>query len=217
MVAFMHFGDFAADAARSVRAEHLHKLLQRGSKPERRFVEYHSPFFLCETRKHGRSALLERKEALETEALARQSRRHERRDECRRSGKSTDFYPLAGTFAGKHEARVADAWRTGVAYQRDVMSFLEFCQDTLHTLVLIVLVMRREFGIDVVMTQQHPARPGVFSQDEIHAFKHLYGSESHIGKIANRRRDYVEDTAHIFMINRVCDGPPSSGDRPHQN
>lgn len=198
MVAFMHFGDFAADAARPVRAEYLHKLLQRGSKPERRFVEYHSPFFLCETRKQGRAAFLEREEALETEALARQPRRHECRDECRRSGKSTDFYPLAGTFAGKHESRVADAGRTGVAYQRDVMTILEFRHDTLYAFVLVVLMMRRKFGIDVVMTQQHPARPGVFSQDEIHAFKHLYGSESHIGKIANRRRDYVEDTAHVF-------------------
>lgn len=194
----MHFGDLTADAARSVRSKHLHKLLQRGSKPERRFVKYHSPLLLCKTCKQGRSTFLERQEALEAKTLTREPRRYERRDECRRAGKRPDFYPLAGTFAGKHESGVAYTGRPGVAHKCDIMSLLELRNDALHAFVLIVFVMRREFGIDVVMTQQHPARPGVFSQDEIHAFQHLYGSESHIGEIANRRRDYVEDTAHIF-------------------
>lgn len=199
MVAFMHFGDLTADAARSVRAEHFHKLLQRGSKPERRFIKYHCPFFLCKTRKQGSAAFLERKEALEAETLARKPRRHERRNESSGARKSTDFYPLTGTFAGKHETWIADTWSTGVAYQCDVMSIFELCHNTLHALMLIVFVMRREFDIDVVMTQQHPARPCVFCKDEIHAFKHLYGSESHIGKIANRRRDYIKDAAHFVF------------------
>ena len=197
------FGDFPCDGAFAILSEIFNELVKGFDKPVRRFVENHCPWLLSKGFQQGLATFLHRKEPLEAESVARQAGGDYRRDAGRGSGKCLHLNSFRRACAGKKEAWIRNAWRTGVADQRDIQSAKNPFLDHLGGLVLVELVMGLEFAVNVVAVKQDAARPCVFSKDQVRVFQHLNGSESHVVQVSDRCRDYVEDSGHGFAV-RCC-------------
>ena len=194
----VYLRDFPAAACLPLRSEHLRKLFQGLYHPVRRLVEDHRPRFLRQAFKMRPAPFLLRQEAFETEPVARQSARHKRRHEGRRTRQRLDSHAAGCRLTGQKEARIADARRPRIRDERNGLPCFQTVDNPCRSAVLIELMMRYQAVPDFKMLQQNTRGAGIFTQNQISLLKDSDGPERHILHIADRGR-YEIQYSHSYL------------------
>ena len=131
-------------------------------------------------------------EALEAEAVAGQSGRHHRGNAGCRPGQGADLYPLLGAGPRKQEAGVRDAGGAGIAHESHVRTCQDAVANHLRGSVLVVLVVREQPALHLEVLEQQAGGAGVFGKDQVGLPENPHSPVSHVLKVADRCRHYVE-------------------------
>ena len=133
----------------------LGKLLQSTHQPVWRLVKDHCPWLRSQFPETGLTPLLHREETFETESVARKAGRDHCRNQCRRPGECTDFYPGFGAGPHKEETRIGNARRTGITDQSHVQTGENTLLEELHRPVFIELVVGLHSDVYIVVLHEH--------------------------------------------------------------
>ena len=195
---FVQLGNLPGDAAFSFGPEVLGKLLERFDQSVRRLVENHGPGLLGEFFQARLTAFFLGQEALETEAVARQTGGDDGRNAGGRPGQRLDGNPLPGAGPGEQEAGVGNPGRAGIAHERDGKARLDPFADEFNRLMFIVFVVALQRPVNVEMLEQDGSRPCVFGEDQIRFLKHTDGPQRHIFEVSHRGGNDVEHSTHTI-------------------
>ena len=137
------------------------------------------------------AAFLLRQESLEAEAVARQTRAYDSRDE-RRSARQT-LHRDAGfsRLASEKEAGVADSGRAGIADERYRLASLQTFDYGCRCAVFVELVMRHQPVLYIEMLKQNARCASVLGKHQICLFQYADGTHRHVFHIAHRSRHNI--------------------------
>ena len=121
---YLVFGDFAATAHLTLKAEHLAELLQRLQHAIGRLVEYHRALLVLQRQQLCLAAFLLRQETLEAEAVTRQSTRHQCRDKSRSTWQGLHLDAGLHGLTHQEESWIGDAWCARITNQRHRLTSL---------------------------------------------------------------------------------------------
>ena len=167
-----HLAYLAADGCLALGAKHFCQLLQRFHEAERRLIDDHCMILFRQQLQACLPTFLLRQEPLEIEPFARQARIHQCRHERRSTRQALHLYAFAYAGTYEHEARVADAWCTGIADQGYLHAGRDTTSHLVARLMFVELMMTLQRRMDIVVLQQHGRRAGVFGQNQIGFTEH---------------------------------------------
>src|SRR5690606_20421356 len=140
-----------------------------------------------------------RKEPLEAEAVAGETRGNQCRHKGRCSGEALHGEAMFDGFAHQQEARIGYCRCAGIGYQRHGLAFPQKADDFGHGFVFVVLVMCKHLPGNAEMLEHRGACACVFCQDEIRFLQYADGTQRHIFQITDGGGDEVK---HFYYFCR---------------
>ena len=163
----VYFAYLATYATLSFLAKHVYKLFQGFLYAMWAFIKYHGACLGFQCLYAAHTPLLLGEKTLKAESVTGQTATDQGWDKGRSTRQSDDLNALGYCLTSYEKARVADAWRPGIAYYSDHFAALESFHDRAYGLVFVEFVVRHHGFVYVEVAEQIAARACVFCQDEV--------------------------------------------------
>ncbi len=143
----MQLGQFTPDERRTIRAERANHIGKTVTDPVHGLVEDHRARFVGERLQPlATRRPLRRREAVETEAVGRQTCHRQCRSQC--AHPRHRFHPDASLVHRSNQAitRVTDQRCSGIADERHIFATIECFNDIVNSLTFVVIMQRHKCG-----------------------------------------------------------------------